>query len=1496
MKHEVILIMAVIVCGLSIFPLPAQAKYGGGSGEPDNPYLIYTAEQMNAIGADDNDWDKHFKLMADIDLRPGPPPPSPMIANVSSSVNTGSISNIIGRENFPFTGVFDGNGHIISNFSYTSVDKSNVGLFGLVDDPNAEIKNLGLIEVNVYVETGDVTGSLVGFLREGTISNCYVEGGSVSGERYVGGLVGFNGYLDPPPPLPVPMVWSNEDVDEVTPGKTTATLQTENSVSIMGYNASLGVRNSHSATIKNCYSTAAVSGYGWSGFWLDNCVGGLVGLNSYGTITNCYSTGSVTGDKKVGGLVGSGVPYYVYNSFWDIETSGQTSSPCGTGKTTAEMKMAATFVGWWCGSVWTIDEGKDYPHLWWENTPGEPIPNAYGGGSGEPNDPYLIYTAQQLNTIGLIKCDWDKHFRLMSDIDLGGYMGTSFNIIGQYIGWEDRDNEPFSGVFNGNGHTISNFTYDSNGVDCIGLFVYCSGEVRDLVLIDPNVDAVTGRFVGSLVGILGQGSVTGCGVLDGNISADSYVGGIVGYNSEGTITNCYSTVSVSANKYAGGLAGGNYGTISDCYSSGIILGESNIGGLVGYFVSGTMSRCYSSASIYAESEAGGLVGRIFRDRISECYSSAMVYGDSEVGGLVGSNEGGTIWNCYSSSTVSGDRRAGGLVGMNYGTVVSCYSIGSVSGGGGLIGVTKGRGEIYTSFWDIERSGQSSSYGGGTPKTTAEMQMAGTFVGWGCEGVWTLSAGDDYPRLWWENMGGKTITTPSFDSIAGTGDQSDPYLIYTPEQLNTIGLFPCEWKKHFKLSADIDLNMYKGTDFNIIGKVAGCPFSGIFDGNGHRIWNFNYSTSEAHESAGLFGSVNGESAEIKNLGIMDAVIDLTKAGYSGILVRYLSLGIINNCYVEGGRISGWDMLGGLVGINYGGDISGCYTTNDIEGKDRLGGLVGYNVGSIYNCYTTGRVSSVGNYSEAGGLVGNHAAGTISHCYSTGNVSGGRYWIGGLVGSNWAKITDCYATNIVSGIRTTGGLVGDNSGEISKCYSAGSVSGDNYIGGLVGRNISDATITNCYSTSIVSGDNHIGGLVGVNTGGSFRVGGTISNCYSTGIVTGNTRVGGLIGYNSKGNVTASFWDIQTSGISNMCGSQSSEATGCDNANGRTTAQMQTSETFTVAGWDFIAESANGIEDIWWIIEGVDYPRHLWEYPVLNAEAIIIPRTINLASKGNWLTCYIRLPEDYDVADIETNSIFLEQHIKSEQLSVDEQKQVAIARFSREGLRGIINTGEVELTITGRLTDYTLFEASDVIRVIDESSGKLTDYSKASNPIPSDGGKSVSITVDLSWTAGFNAMSHDVYFGTSINPPFVCNQTSTTFDTGTMDYDTTYYWRIVEVSKWGKTTGQLWSFTTPPPPPELKATEPNPADGAMNIYAITDLSWTAGHDAISHDVYFGTSNPPPFVRKQNSTTFGTGTMNYNTAYYWRIDEVNDSGTTTGEIWKFTTMIPPPPPPYPF
>jgi hypothetical protein len=105
--------------------------------------------------------------------------------------------------------------------------------------------------------------------------------------------------------------------------------------------------------------------------------------------------------------------------------------------------------------------------------------------------------------------------------------------------------------------------------------------------------------------------------------------------------------------------------------------------------------------------------------------------------------------------------------------------------------------------------------------------------------------------------------------------------------------------------------------------------------------------------------------------------------------------------------------------------------------------------------------------------------------------------------------------------------------------------------------------------------------------------------------------------------------------------------------------------------------------------------------------------------------------------------------------------------------------------------------------------------------------------------------------------------------------------------------WQYVPPPPPPPplFKASEPSPADGAVSVNINADLSWIPGHDAVSHGVYFGTTSPPPFVCNQTSTIFDPGTMAYDTTYYWRIDEVNDSSITTGDIWSFTTFISPPP-----
>jgi len=100
---------------------------------------------------------------------------------------------------------------------------------------------------------------------------------------------------------------------------------------------------------------------------------------------------------------------------------------------------------------------------------------------------------------------------------------------------------------------------------------------------------------------------------------------------------------------------------------------------------------------------------------------------------------------------------------------------------------------------------------------------------------------------------------------------------------------------------------------------------------------------------------------------------------------------------------------------------------------------------------------------------------------------------------------------------------------------------------------------------------------------------------------------------------------------------------------------------------------------------------------------------------------------------------------------------------------------------------------------------------------------------------------------------------------------------------------SFTiTYEPAQPGQATNPSPANSATNVALNATLSWTAGSDATSHDVYFGTDSTPDeteFKGNQTATTYNPGTLTGNTVYYWRIDEKNDIGTTTGVVWSFTT-----------
>jgi hypothetical protein len=172
-------------------------------------------------------------------------------------------------------------------------------------------------------------------------------------------------------------------------------------------------------------------------------------------------------------------------------------------------------------------------------------------------------------------------------------------------------------------------------------------------------------------------------------------------------------------------------------------------------------------------------------------------------------------------------------------------------------------------------------------------------------------------------------------------------------------------------------------------------------------------------------------------------------------------------------------------------------------------------------------------------------------------------------------------------------------IANCFSNNIVTGQAIrVAGLVGTNWG-GSIANCYSTSAVAGSRQVGGLVGLHgrvyytSNPEKKFIGTISCCYFAGRISGGDMVGGAFGV--QGGITETcFWDRTTTCLTETCGAidPEMEATSCDNNSGKTTAELQTTGTFLDAGWDFEGETDNGVEDLWRILEGQDYPRLSWE----------------------------------------------------------------------------------------------------------------------------------------------------------------------------------------------------------------------------------------------------------------------------------------------------------------
>ncbi|MEI6143327.1 MAG: GLUG motif-containing protein, partial [Mariniphaga sp.] len=789
-------------------------------------------------------------------------------------------------------------------------------------------------------------------------------------------------------------------------------------------------------------------------------------------------------------------------------------------------------------------------------------------GDGSEESPYQIFTVAQLDKV---RNHLGSFFILKNDLNM---LGTTENDDCEFCdGWEPIGSfgSPFTGHFNGNGHTISRLYIAKDAVDRIGLFGYTSGAV-----------------------------ISDLGLVSADITGSGDTGGLVGEN-DGEITNCYVTGNISGSGNVGGLVGSHTGgTISKSYTSCYVNASgAPAGGLVG-MASAAISNCYSRLDVSADMYAGGLVGAFGGEPsavMTNCYSTGLVtVFTSDGGGLIALDLGGTVEHCYWDTETSGQGvSALAVVGMttaemkvkdnfvnwNFATdpiiwhlstendgyphlawqvipvvtpttQASAIVFSSVGKTAMTIGWTKGNGSNRVVFVREGGNDHGSPIDTYSYTASADWSSKGTMEGTDYYCVYNgngstvtvtnLSPGTIYDVKVFEynDVAGaeKYKTTAATDNpksqatlepFEGNGTAMVPYLISTAADLAALAKQVNNGKpytgKHFKLMNNLSLSAYPNWDAIGNYQYGTNPdfFNGIFDGNNKKITGLTIASNDA--GRGLFGLIKG-GCEIRNLTIENCNI----SGDGGEFGALVGLGIldvssksiiIDNCH-SSGTVTGVNFVGGLLGL--------------LEQKSTSTGGDNYSI-LVTNCSSSVAVTVTGGDYTGGGLIGE---------------------VAGDVAPLNPQVKGCFATGTVTNIAE---------------YAR--------IGGLAGYFLS-TIVTDCYATgNLMTGSNTImaGGFTGYSRYSVF------TNCYSTGTIRNpGIYSGGLIGYDPEPatcTINNSFWDIATSGEASS-----------DGGTGKSTEDMKTQSTFTGAGWDFATAP------IWHITaDNNGYPHLAWQVFPLN-----------------------------------------------------------------------------------------------------------------------------------------------------------------------------------------------------------------------------------------------------------------------------------------------------------
>ena len=317
-------------------------------------------------------------------------------------------------------------------------------------------------------------------------------------------------------------------------------------------------------------------------------------------------------------------------------------------------------------------------------------------------------------------------------------VSTAANLAGNYVLGSDLDatltanfnggagfapigtsGTPFTGSFDGFGHTISNLTINRPALIGVGLFgaASASAVIANVGLLNATIkgSGSTGGLVGvnaatitnsnvsgSVVGGAGVGGLVGnnTGRISDSFAAATVTnagaaigtGGLVGTNAASAqILNSYATGAVKGGPSTGGLVGANASSLSGVYATGNVAGAASSGGLVGDNAAGSsVSKSYATGSVSGAASTGGLVGTNGAGvDISNSYATGNVSNgiSANIGGLVGSSTTGNISGSYAIGNVEGGAGAGGLLGSNTtGNITNSYAKGDVTGGAGTGGL------------------------------------------------------------------------------------------------------------------------------------------------------------------------------------------------------------------------------------------------------------------------------------------------------------------------------------------------------------------------------------------------------------------------------------------------------------------------------------------------------------------------------------------------------------------------------------------------------------------------------------------------------------------------------------------------------------------------------------------------------------------------------------------------------------------------------------------